>query len=66
MFPMQQSVSSSQPGRPLGIQGTHFPVELLQTVEQHCSSLMQSPASAMQQLPLLHIWGLVQQVLGHA
>ena len=58
----QQSASSSQPGWPLGIQDTHFPVELLQTVEQHCSSLVQAPSFATQQVPLLQVCPDKQQV----
>jgi hypothetical protein len=54
--PEQQSLVLPQPESPLGIQLTHFPVVLSQLFEQHWESLVQEPAFAIQQVPLLQVW----------
>jgi hypothetical protein len=54
--PEQQSVLLAQPESPFGIQLTHFPVVLSQLFEQHWESLVQAPAFAIQQVPLLQVW----------
>jgi hypothetical protein len=54
--PEQQSVLLAQPESPFGIQLTHFPVVLSQLFEQHWESLVQEPAFAIQQVPLLQVW----------
>jgi hypothetical protein len=61
VLPVQQSVSVVQGPWPLGIQPTHTP--LSQNPEQHWVLLVQEPAFAMQQVPLLHVWLLEQQLL---
>jgi hypothetical protein len=52
----QQSLLLAQPESPVGIQLTHFPVVLSQLFEQHWESLVQEPAFAIQQVPLLQVW----------
>jgi hypothetical protein len=54
--PEQQSLVLPQPESPLGIQLTHFPVVLSQLFEQQSESLVQEPAFAIQQVPLLQVW----------
>jgi hypothetical protein len=54
--PEQQSVLLAQPESPFGIQLTHFPVVLSQLLEQQSESLVQEPAFAIQQVPLLQVW----------
>ena len=60
VLPEQQSLSPLQVPSPLGIQVTHVPLDSSQIPEQHWASLVQAPAFAMQQVPLLHVWPLGQ------
>jgi hypothetical protein len=54
---MQQSLVSLQVPWRLGMQLTQVPplADSSQIPEQHWLSLVQEPASAMQQVPLLHV-----------
>ena len=63
VLPEQQSPSLPQPESPLGMQLTQVMVVLSQLLEQQSPSLVQWPAFAIQQSPLMHVWPLAQQVL---
>ena len=63
VFPEQHSLSPLQVASPLGIQVTQVLLDSSQIPEQHWASLVQAPAFAIQQVPLLHDWALEQQVL---
>jgi hypothetical protein len=54
--PEQQSLVLAQPESPLGIQLTQVMVVVSQFCEQQSESLVQEPAFAIQQVPLLQVW----------
>ena len=63
VLPEQHSPSPLQVPSPLGIQLTQVPLDSSQIPEQHWVSLVQEPVVATQQVPLLHIWPLLQSLL---